>query len=96
MDNARRIPSVIVRLGSAVELRNTRRLLPGSSIERGMAVWTHRCSHQNKDDSQCKRKSTVAVWAFMHADWHFGQATWDEYCGWHVTDAKSIVTQMPI
>ena len=59
-------------------------------------MWTHHCAHINKDKTQCKRKSTDAVWAFEHQGEKFDNPTWDEYCGWHVGDARNVVTMMEI
>ena len=59
-------------------------------------MWEHRCSHTNKDGSQCKRKSTLAVWAFKHEGECFDFPVWGEYCGNHVTDAEHIVSTVEV
>lgn len=59
-------------------------------------MWTHRCAHINKDGTQCKRASTSGVWAFKHQGEHFDNATWDEYCAWHVGDAEQCLSQIQI
>lgn len=58
-------------------------------------MWTRRCTAENKSGSQCKRRSTTAVWGFSFQGEKFRTATWSETCTQHV-DMTHMVAMMDI
>lgn len=64
--------------------------------KKGLIMWEHKCMAERKRGGQCTRKSTTAVWCFQFQTERYRNPTWVETCGYHWTEAQSIVSTLAI